>query len=96
MNYKLKENANGDSVLFINEKEAFCPYAQPIKVANNLGGFGIMRLPCQSGCPHFECFEKDGESGYADVTVSCSANKKTFVAEIETIEKPAKPAMIIS
>lgn len=94
MNYKIKENSNGDKVLFINEKEAFCPYAQPIKVANSVGGFGIMRLPCQSGCPHFFFHKNEEDGNFGTVEITCSSNKKSIVAELEIAEKP-KPSMII-
>lgn len=96
MKYKIKENSNGDSVLFINDKEAFCPFAQPIKVPNSVGGIGIMRLPCQSGCPHFFVHDNEKDSQFCGVEITCSANKKSFAAEAERLQKPEKPTMIIS
>lgn len=92
--YHLKENQNNDKVLFINGKEAFCPFAQPIKVPNSVGGIGIMRLPCQSGCPHFETRLTDDSGEFCEVQISCTAKTKSFTAKVESIQKPVSPLLV--
>jgi len=50
--YTLNKGQQGENVLMINGIQSFCPFADPITLQGQMGQMQIMRLPCNTACPH--------------------------------------------
>lgn len=69
--YTINKGQQGEKVLMIDGIQSFCPFVDPIPVQTQAGQMQIMRLPCNSACPHASVNE-----GYYCIT--CSGKVESF------------------
>ena len=76
--YTLNKGQQGESVLMINGIQSFCPFVDPIPMQGQVGQIQLMRLPCNTACPHASVNEKE-------YCITCSGKSQVF--ELEEEEK---------
>lgn len=50
--YTLNNGQQGEKVLMIDGRQSFCPFVDPIPMQGQMGQVQLMRLPCNTSCPH--------------------------------------------
>lgn len=75
--YTLNKGQQGEDVLMIDGRQSFCPFVDPIPMQGQVGQIQLMRLPCNTSCPHAEL---DSVNHYH---ITCGTQKRTFVIEEE-------------
>jgi len=87
--YTIKKGQQNDDVLNINGVQSICPYVQALPMQGQYGQIQIMRLPCNSQCPHAKI-----EDGYYKIT--CSGRSESFkLQESEEEESQTVPLIIV-
>ena len=84
--YTINKGQQGEKVLMIDGIQSFCPFVDPIPVQSQMGQMQIMRLPCNTACPH----AKYSDNSYK---ISCGAEIKSF--EITEEEDPKSDVISI-
>jgi hypothetical protein len=69
--YTLNKGQQGEGVLMINGNQSFCPFVDPIPMQGQVGQIQLMRLPCNTSCPH----AKVEENIY---TITCSGKAENL------------------
>jgi hypothetical protein len=87
-NYTTLKDGNGFNVLIKDGKEAFCPYIPPLAMPDKFGGHQIIRLSCNTGCPHC-VLHTNGDGSNNSIHVSCGHKEQIFsIAENVTSLEP--------
>ncbi|MFY8161618.1 MAG: hypothetical protein ACOVNU_09840 [Candidatus Kapaibacteriota bacterium] len=55
--YTIKKGQQDEDVLNINGVQSICPFVQALPMQGQYGNIQIMRLPCNSQCPHAKIVE---------------------------------------
>jgi hypothetical protein len=71
--YTLNKGQQGENVLMIDGRQSFCPFVDPIPMQGQVGQIQLMRLPCNTNCPHAEL---DNRGTYH---ITCGSEKVSFV-----------------
>ena len=79
--YTLKLGQNKDFILNKDNAEVFCPKIAPLPIPNSVGGFGLMRMPCSTGCP-FATLKHNLRKDKYVYHIGCESGK-TIELEIE-------------
>lgn len=74
--YTLHKGQQGEKVLMINGIQSFCPFVDPIPVQSQMGQMQIMRLPCNTACPHATVNEEE-------YCITCTGKLQVFELEEE-------------
>ena len=80
--YTTLKDGNGFNVLIKDGKEAFCPYIPPLAMPDQFGGHNIIRLSCNTGCPHCTLTRNNG------ISISCGHSEQTFEFTETTLAQP--------
>ena len=75
--YTLNKGQQGESVLMINGIQSFCPFVDPIPMQGQVGQIQLMRLPCNTACPHARV---DDRNTYH---ITCSGKPESFIIQEE-------------
>ena len=87
--YTIKKGQQDEDVLNINGVQSICPFVQALPMQGQYGQIQIMRLPCNSQCPHAEIAD-----GYYKIT--CSGRQESFrLQEAEEEEKQTLPFIVV-
>jgi hypothetical protein len=87
--YTIKKGQQDDDVLNINGMQSICPYVQALPVQGQYGQIQIMRLPCNSQCPHAKIVDD-----YYHIT--CGGSLLSFKLEEADEEiKPTSPLILV-
>jgi hypothetical protein len=87
--YTIKKGQQDDDVLNINGIQSICPYVQALPIQGQYGQVQIMRLPCNSQCPHAKIID-----GWYKIT--CNGRSEIFkLQEAEEEEKQTLPLIIV-
>lgn len=85
--YTLGVGQAKESVLEINGLQSVCPYVPAIPLQGNVGQIQLMRLPCNTLCPHASTNGKT-------YMMTCSGKELTFKLE-EKEEEPKLESKVI-
>ena len=87
--YTIKKGQQGDDVLNINGVQSICPFVQALPIQGQYGQIQIMRLPCNSQCPHAKIFEDN-------YLITCGNSTISFkLEEADENEKQTLPLIIV-
>lgn len=86
--YTLNNGQQGEKVLMINGIQSVCPFVDPIPMQGQMGQIQLMRLPCNTSCPH-AYVSKDGS-----YHITCSGRTESF--ELQETEKPKSDILTIA
>ena len=84
--YTISKGQQGDDILNINGVQSICPFVQALPMQGQYGQIQIMRLPCNSQCPHVKISDETYK-------VTCSGNLEIFRLEknddeVEILKSP--------
>lgn len=76
--YTIKKGQQDEDVLNINGVQSICPFVQALPMQGQYGEIKIMRLPCNSQCPHAEIVENNYQ-------ITCG--NRTIIFRLEEAEE---------
>ena len=86
--YTLNNGQQGEKVLMINGIQSVCPFVDPIPMQGQMGQIQLMRLPCNTSCPHAYVNNLD------TYNITCSGRTESF--ELQEADKPKSDILTIA